>query len=51
MDSDNDYGTKDFLYDPKFPIKKTKISKMLKVENTKTLKILNKMLKVKDAKN
>ena len=21
MDSDNDYGTKDFLYDPKFPIK------------------------------
>ena len=31
MDSDNDYGTKDFLYDPKFPIKKAKISKMLKV--------------------
>ena len=31
MDSDNDYGNKDFLYDPKFPIKKTKISKVLKV--------------------
>merc|ERR1712051_464297 len=35
MDSDNDYGTKDFLYDPKFPIKKTNISKVLKVPKGK----------------
>ena len=31
MDSDNDCGNKDFLYDPKFPIKKANISKVLKM--------------------
>ena len=31
MDSDNDHENKDFLYDPKFPIKKAKISKVLKM--------------------
>ena len=31
MDSDNDHENKDFLYDPKFSIKKAKISKVLKM--------------------
>ena len=31
MDSDNDCGNKDFLYDPKFPIKKAKILKGLEM--------------------
>ena len=35
MDSDNDHENKDFLYDPKFPIKKAKISKVLKVSKGK----------------